>query len=93
MEAMVFVLPLVVLLILFGLASGSGFIMILFPVVLFGGLAAAFITFVLKEGRRPPDRSVRHLPTNHLQRQMYMALRPRRPKRPKEDEGPESKAE
>jgi len=83
---MVFVLPLVVLLLLFGLASGSGFIMVLFPVVLFGSLAAAFITFVLREGRRAPDRSVRHLPTDHLQRQMYMALRPRRPKRPKDQD-------
>ena len=78
---MVFVVPIVVLLVLFALASGSGFIMILFPVVLFGSLAAAFIGFVLKEGRRPPDRSVRQLPTDHLRRQMYKALRPPRPKR------------
>jgi len=88
MEGMVFIVPLVVVLVLFALASGSGFIMVLFPVVLFGSLAAAFIGFVLKDGRRAPDRSIRQLPTNHLQRQMYMALRPRRPKRPK-DQDPE----
>jgi hypothetical protein len=88
MDGMVFVVPLVIVFVLFGLASGSGFIMVLTPVVLFGSLAAAFITFVLREGRRAPNRSVRQLPTNHLQRQMYMALRPRRPKRPK-DEDPE----
>ena len=88
MVGMVFVVPVVVVMLLFALASGSGFIMVLFPVVLFGSLAAAFIGFVLKDGRRAPDRSIRQLPTNHLQRQMYMALRPRRPKRPK-DQDPE----
>ena len=85
---MVFVVPLVIVFFLFALASGSAFIMILFPVVLFGSLAAAFIGFVLKDGRRAPDRSVRQLPTDHLRRQMYMALRPRRPKQPK-DRDPE----
>ena len=81
MDGMVFIVPLVIVFVLFGLASGSGFIMVLTPVVLFGGLAAAFISFVLKEGRRAPDRSVRQLPTDHLRRQMYKALRPPRPKR------------
>ena len=81
MDGVVIVLPLIVVILVFGLASGSPAIILLLPVVLAGGGAAIVINMVLREGRRPPDRSVRQLPTNHLRRQMYMALRPPRPKR------------
>ena len=81
MGAVVVVVPLVVLILVLGLATGSPAIILLLPVVLAGGGAALVINQVLREGRRPPDRSVRQLPTNHLRRQMYMALRPPRPKR------------
>jgi hypothetical protein len=84
MDDVVIVLPLVVLILVLGLRTDSPAIILLLPVVLAGGGAALVINKVLREGRRPPDRSVRQLPTNHLRRQMYMALRPRRPKRPQE---------
>jgi len=77
---MVIAVSLIVLVLLLGLLSGSTSIIILLPVVVFGGLAAVFITTVIREARPPINRSVRQLPTGHLQRQMYLALRPRRPR-------------
>ena len=88
MGAMVIGVSLILLVLFFGLASGSTSIIILLPVVIFGGLAAVFITSVIREARPPTNRPVRRLPTGHLQRQMYLALRPRRPKRP-QDRDPE----
>ena len=81
MDDVLIALPLVVLLFVVGLVSGSPALILLFPVVLAGGGAAIVISKVLREGQRPPDPSVRQLPTDHLRRQMYMALRPPRPKR------------
>ena len=77
---MIWVVPFVVLVLLLPLATGSPTLILLMPVVLSAGGAAFVITKVLREGKRPPDRSVRQLPTNHLRRQMYMALRPRKPR-------------
>ena len=84
MGAMVVGVSLILLVLFFGLASGSTGIIILLPVVVFGGLAAVFITSVIRDARPPANRSVRRLPTGHLQRQMYLALRPRRPKPPQD---------
>jgi hypothetical protein len=81
MDAVILVVLVVGLVLVFGLSTGSPAIILLLPVVLSGGGAAFVISKVLKEGRRPPDRSVRQLPTDHLRRQMYVALRPRRPRR------------
>ncbi len=68
-------LPLVVLLLVFGVLGGSTNMVVLLPMALMLGLGAGFVTFVLRDGQKPPDRSVRQLPTDHLRRQMYMALR------------------
>ena len=78
---MVIVLPLVLVLLAFGLLSGAANTVVLLPVILLLGAGAVFINIALQEGRRPPNRSVRQLPTDHLRRQMYMALRPRRSRR------------
>ena len=82
MDGMVILLPLVLVLLAFGLlAGGATNIVVLLPVVLMLGAGAVFINIALRDGRRPPDRSVRQLPTDHLRRQMYMALRPHRSRR------------
>jgi len=86
MDDVVFVIPIVVLVLFFGLASGSPAIILLLPVVLSAGGAAFVINKVLNEGRRPPDPSVRQLPTDHLRRHMYKALRPRRPRPPRDQD-------
>ena len=84
------VVVLIVVLVLFlGLGSGSPAIILLLPVVLSAGGAAFVINKVLKEGRRPPDRSVRQLPTDHLRRHMYKTLRPRRPPPPRDQDADE----
>jgi len=81
MGAVVIFLPLVIVLLVFGVLSGSTNIVLLLPMALFLGAGAVFITIAMRDGRRPPDRSVRQLPTDHLRRQMYMALRPHRSRR------------
>jgi hypothetical protein len=81
MDDVVIFLPLVVVLLVFGLLRGSANIVLLLPMAFFLGAGAVFITIAMRDGRRPPDRSVRQLPTDHLRRQMFMALRPRRSKR------------
>jgi hypothetical protein len=86
MEGMVILLPLVLVLLAFGLLSGAAEAVVLLPVILMLGAGVVFINIALRDGRRPPDRSVRQLPTDHLRRQMYMALRPNRSrKRPGRD--------
>ena len=73
------VLPVVVLLLVFALLTGGSMVLMPLVVVLvLAGAGAFMIGRVLKEGRRPPDRSVRALPTDHLRRQMFLALRPNR---------------
>jgi len=77
---MVIAVLLILLVLFLGLLSGSTTIIILLPVIVFGGLAAVFIHIAMRDARPPINRSVRQLPTGHLQRQMYLALRPRRPR-------------
>ena len=81
MEAMVIFLPLVVVFLVFGLLSGATNIVLLLPAGLLLGVGAVFITIAMRDRRPTTDRSVRQLPTDHLRRQMYMALRPRRSRR------------
>ena len=84
---MVIFLPLILVLLAFGVMSGNSNLVVLLPTALVLGAGAVFINIAMRDGRRPPDRSVRRLPTGHLQRQMYMALRPRRPKRRDDGDG------
>jgi hypothetical protein len=84
MEAMVIVLPVILVVLLLGLAGGSSNFIVLLPIIIFGGGGAVFIAIAMRDGRKPPDRSVRRLPTGHLERQIYLAVRPRRPK-PQDD--------
>jgi hypothetical protein len=74
---MVIFLPLILVLLVFGLLSGETSIVLLLPMVLVLGAGAVFITIALRDGRPPRDPSIRTLPTDHLRRQLYMALRPR----------------
>lgn len=79
---MVTVLPLIVLLFVIGLmARGGSGMLVLLPIVVMLGAAAVVVSMVQREGRPPRNPSVRELPTDHLRRQMFMALRPRRPRR------------
>jgi hypothetical protein len=80
-------LPLILVLLAFGLLSGSTNAVLLLPMVLVLGAGAVFINIAMKDGRKTPDRSVRRLPTGHLQRQMYMALRPNRTRRRQQQDG------
>jgi hypothetical protein len=81
MGDVVIFLPVVLLLLVAGLLSGGTSFVVLLPMVVMLGAGAVFITIALRDGQRPPDRSVRQLPTDHLQRKMFMALRPPRPRR------------
>jgi hypothetical protein len=78
---MVVFLPLVVVLLVFGLLSGGTNVALLLPTMLVLGAGAVFVTVALRDGRPPRDPSVRQLPTDHLRRQMYLALRPPRSRR------------
>ena len=76
---MIILLPAVlVVLLVFSYASGSTELMVLMPMVLVGVAGGIFVTFVLREGQARRDMSVRRMPTDHLRRQMYIALRPQR---------------
>lgn len=75
---MVIVLPLVLVLLAFGVLSGETNLVLLLPMLLLLGAGAVFITIALRDGPRTTDRSVRRLPTDHLRRQVYLALRPPR---------------
>ena len=76
---MLILLPAVlVVLLVFSFASGSTELMVLMPMVLVGAAGGIFVTFVLREGQARRDMSVRRMPTDHLRRQLYMALRPQR---------------
>jgi hypothetical protein len=82
-------LPVVLLLLAFGLLSGATNLVVLLPMVLALGAGAVFVGIALRDGRPPRDPSVRQLPTDHLRRQMYLALRPHRRatrQQPREDE-------
>jgi hypothetical protein len=75
----VILLPAVLLVVvIFTFSSGSMGLMVLLPMLLVVAAGGAFVNFVLQEGRARRDMSVRQIPTDHLRRQMYMALRPQR---------------
>jgi membrane protein DedA with SNARE-associated domain len=71
-------LPVVVLLLVFGFVSGSATLDVLLPMVIVLAAGAAFVSYVLREGRPAQNPAVRQMPTDHLRRQMYLALRPQR---------------
>ena len=62
---------------------------VLLPIVVMAGAGAVVIRMVLHEGRPPRNPSVTQLPTDHLRRQMFMALRPNRGKRRQERDKPQ----
>lgn len=73
---MVVFLPIVLLFFVFAVLSGETNMVVMLPTVavLIGG--AFVVRIAMADGQRPKDRSVRTLPTGHLQRQMHRALRP-----------------
>jgi hypothetical protein len=78
----VVLLPIVLVVLVVGLLGGgrSSF-MVLLPMAFALGAGTFLITMVLRDAKPPRNPGVRQLPTEHLQRHMYKALRPRRPKR------------
>jgi hypothetical protein len=77
----VVLLPIVLVVLVVGLLGGgrSSF-MVLLPMAFALGAGMFLITMVLRDAKPPRNPGVRQLPTEHLQRHMYKALRPRRPK-------------
>jgi hypothetical protein len=75
---MVLVLPIVLLLLAVGLLIGQTSFFVLLPMFLALGAGGVVVGKVLREGRPKRGPSVRQLPTDHLRRQMYLALRPNR---------------
>lgn len=74
-------LPFVFIVVIAGLMGGgrSSF-MVLLPMAFALGAGTFVVTMVLRDAKPPKHPGVRQLPTEHLQRHMYKALRPRRPK-------------
>jgi hypothetical protein len=87
----VIVLPIVLVLLVFGLGGGQTRLVLLLPMALVLGAGAVVITVVLREARPGQGRYVRRLPSDHLRRQLYLATRPRRRAEPKQsqDEKPD----
>jgi hypothetical protein len=75
---MVIFLPLVLVLLVFGLLAGETNIVFLVPMLLTLAVGAVFVNIAMRDGRRKRDPSVPTLPADHLRRQVYMALRPHR---------------
>ncbi|MEW6472274.1 MAG: hypothetical protein AB1679_08385 [Actinomycetota bacterium] len=75
---MIIFLPLILLFLVFGVLSGQTNIVFLLPTLLLLGAGAVFVTIALRDGRPKRDPSVRSLPTDHLRRQLHLALRPHR---------------
>lgn len=82
LDDVVILLPFVLIVVVAGLAGGgrSSF-MVLLPMAFALGAGTFVVTMVLRDAKPPRNPGVRQLPTEHLQRQMYRALRPPRPKR------------
>jgi hypothetical protein len=87
---MVVFLPLVLALLVVALLSGATSFLVLLPMVLALGAGAVFVGIALKDGHKPPDPSVRTLPTDHLRRQLYLALRPQRRAQRQQDRDPDA---
>ena len=85
---MVILLPFVLIVLVAGLMGGgrSSF-MVLLPMAFALGAGTFVVTMVLRDAKPPRNPGVRQLPTEHLQRHMYKALRPRRPKPPQDKDG------
>ena len=85
---MVILLPFVLIVLVAGLLGGgrSSF-MVLLPMAFALGAGTFVVTMVLRDAKPPRNPGVRQLPTEHLQRHMYKALRPRRPKPPPDKDG------
>jgi hypothetical protein len=82
LDDVVIFLPLVLLVLVFGVLGGGGSnVVVLLPMVLMLGAGAVFVGIAMRDGRPPPNPSVRQLPTDHLRRKMYLALRPHRSRR------------
>lgn len=87
---MVTALPIIVLLFVVGLMGRGGTgMLVLLPIVIMVGAAAVVVSMVIHEGRPRRNPSVRQLPTDHLRRQMFLALRPNRGKRRQGRDRPE----
>jgi hypothetical protein len=86
LDAVVIFLPLVMVLLVFGVVAGQTSLIVLLPMVLVLAGGAVFVGIAMRDGRRPPDPSVRQLPTDHLRRQLYLALRPQRRAARQEDQ-------
>ena len=75
---MVIVLPIVLVLLVFVMGSGGTRLVLLLPMALVLGAGAVVISVVLREARPGQGRYVRRLPSDHLRRQLYLAMRPPR---------------
>lgn len=86
---MVILLPFVFVVLVIGLLGGgrSSF-MVLLPMAFALGAGTFVVTMVLRDAKPQRNPGVRQLPTEHLQRHMYKALRPRRPKPQKGSDEP-----
>jgi hypothetical protein len=79
---MVILLPLIVILLIFGALRGGTNVVLLLPALLTLGAGAIVVAIAEKDARRRrPGRSLPRIPTNHLTRKMRSALNPQRPAR------------
>lgn len=80
---MAILLPLIVILLLFGAMRGGTNFVLLLPMLLTLGAGAIFVAIAENDAKkRRPGRSLPRIPTNHLARKMRSALNPQRPTRP-----------
>ena len=87
--SVVIFLPIVVLLVVFGVFSGAGSSFVVLLPMLFALAGGGVVVYVVMRDARPPRNTlVRQLPTDHLRRQMHRALRPNRPKRHQDRDKP-----
>jgi hypothetical protein len=82
LDGVVIALPLVLLLLVWGVTSGAGSnFVVLLPILVMLGAGAVVVTIAMKDGRPRSNPKVRQLPTDHLRRHMHRALRPKGPRR------------
>jgi hypothetical protein len=75
---MIIFLPLILLLLVFGLLSGETNIVFVLPTLLMLGAGVGFVAIALRDGGQRRDPSVPTLPADHLRRHMYRTVRPHR---------------